>query len=93
MLVSHAQAEAQHRGLRAQHRTWTLNADDGREEAALLRLLDDADEGIVQDESRSFGSAHAGTLAAAVRLPSHSGYAVRELSRAWGTARTIRSAC
>lgn len=89
MLVSRAPAEAQQKGLRAQHRTWTGYAEDGREEVALLRLLDDADEGMVHDESRSFGSAHAGTLAGAVRLPSHTGYAVREPSRAWGTSRTI----
>ncbi len=89
MLMSHARAEAQHTAPRAQRSDWTVHADDGWDEAALLRLLHDDEEAAVAEPSRSVGSAHAGTLAAAVRLPSHIGYAVREPSRAWGMSRAI----
>jgi murein endopeptidase len=89
MLMSHARAEAQYKTLRTQRSNWTVRSDDGWDEAALLRLLQDDEEVAVADQSRSHGSAHAGTLAGAVRLPSHIGYAVREPSRAWGTSRAI----
>lgn len=51
--------------------------------------LDDDAPSAAQSDSRSLGSAHAGALQGAVRLPTHPGYAVRDASRAWATAETV----
>jgi murein endopeptidase len=65
--------------------------DDGADLGLLLTLLSDDHDGrpILARGSGSVGSAHAGSLPAAVQLPAHGAYVVRDPSRAWGTADTI----
>ncbi|KAF0169879.1 MAG: trbN, partial [Caulobacteraceae bacterium] len=65
--------------------------DNGADLVLLLKLLSD-EEGmhpVMALDSGSVGSAHAGSLRAAVQLPGHGGYVLRDPSRAWGTADTI----
>jgi murein endopeptidase len=66
--------------------------DDGADLALLVTLLRDDHDGrpIMARDSGSVGSAHAGALRAAVQLPDHGAYVVRDPSRACGTAETIR---
>ncbi len=66
--------------------------NDGADLALLVTLLSDDDDGrpIMARDSGSVGSAHAGSLRAAMQLPAHAAYVVRDPSRAWGTAETIK---
>lgn len=66
--------------------------DDDRADLALLVTLlgdDDDLQRVMSRPSGSVGPVHTGSLDAAVQLPPHDGYVVRDPSRAWGTADTI----